>query len=417
VINRKQNIPQGWRIDLLENLANRGSGHTPDKNESGYWNGGIKWVSLADSWRLDNLFISETDKEISILGLQNSSAVLHPPDTVILSRDAGVGKSAILKSEMAVSQHFIAWRCQPKNKLFNLFFYYWLQLRKEEFERVAVGSTIKTIGLPYFKKLKIVYPPLAEQKKIAEIINCWDSAIALTEKLLTAKRRLKQGLTQNLITGKLQFQEFAKSKSKQKIQIGRIPANWRIAKIGEIAREVSERLAPENTTVLSCTKYDGLVPSLEYFGRQVFGENLDNYKIVKRDQFAYATNHIEEGSIGLLRDFEAGLVSPMYTVFRVDADIVEPEFLYSVLKTETYRRVFESLTSASVNRRGSLRWNGFSKIVVPLPTILEQKKIVSVLKMADSEIKLLSTKLELLKTQKQGLMQQLLTGKIRIQTP
>ncbi len=208
MINRKQNIPQGWRIDLLENLADRGSGHTPDKNESGYWNGGIKWVSLADSWRLDNLFISETDKEISILGLQNSSAVLHPPDTVILSRDAGVGKSAILKSEMAVSQHFIAWRCQPKNKLNYLFFYYWLQLRKEEFERVAVGSTIKTIGLPYFKKLKIVYPPLAEQKKIAEIINCWDSAIALTEKLITAKRRLKQGLMQKLLTGKVRFPEF-----------------------------------------------------------------------------------------------------------------------------------------------------------------------------------------------------------------
>jgi type I restriction enzyme S subunit len=340
---------------------------------------------------------------------------------ILITTEAPMGNLAMFPREgikYALAQRLIAMRPNPKIADGKYLMYYLLSDfgQREIYQRQS-GSTALGISQNQLRKIRVSLPSLYNQNKIAEILNCCDDSIAITEKLITAKRRLKQGLTQNLITGKLQFQEFAKSKSKQKIQIGRIPANWRIAKIGEIAREVSERLAPENTTVLSCTKYDGLVPSLEYFGRQVFGENLDNYKIVKRDQFAYATNHIEEGSIGLLRDFEAGLVSPMYTVFRVDADIVEPEFLYSVLKTETYRRVFESLTSASVNRRGSLRWNGFSKIVVPLPTILEQQKIVSVLKMADSEIKLLSTKLELLKTQKQGLMQQLLTGKIRVQTP
>jgi len=97
-----------WEEQKIEDLTTRGSGHTPNKKKPGYYNGGIKWVSLADSKKLDNGYISETTIEISKEGLKNSSAVLHPPGSVIISRDAGVGKSAVLYSEMAVSQHFIA---------------------------------------------------------------------------------------------------------------------------------------------------------------------------------------------------------------------------------------------------------------------------------------------------------------------
>ncbi|MFA0698068.1 restriction endonuclease subunit S, partial [Vibrio sp. 10N.222.49.C9] len=75
---------------------------------------------------------------------------------------------------MAVSQHFIAWKCDANKKLHNWYLYNWLQLHKPEFERQAVGSTIKTIGLPYFKKLKIAAPSYEEQRKIAQILSTWD---------------------------------------------------------------------------------------------------------------------------------------------------------------------------------------------------------------------------------------------------
>jgi type I restriction enzyme, S subunit len=106
-------LPKGWSTPLLDSVANRASGHTPSRTEPTYWNGGIKWVSLADSHRLDQLFIQETEHEISASGLRNSSAQLLPSGTVILSRDAGVGKSAIISGGMAVSQHFMAWTCGP----------------------------------------------------------------------------------------------------------------------------------------------------------------------------------------------------------------------------------------------------------------------------------------------------------------
>ena len=194
-------IPEEWGVELLDSLAIRGSGHTPNKGRSTYWNGGIKWVSLADSSKLDNVWINETDKEISALGLKNSSAVLHPKGTVILSRDAGVGKSAILGGEMAVSQHFMAWRCKL-GKLHNHYLYYWLQRDKPRFEGIASGSTIVTIGLQFFREYQIAVPMrVEEQKQIAKALGSVDVAVQQFLMGLGKLRALKTGLMQDLLTG------------------------------------------------------------------------------------------------------------------------------------------------------------------------------------------------------------------------
>jgi type I restriction enzyme S subunit len=194
-------IPKSWEIRFLDDVTQRGSGHTPAKQNPSYWNGGIKWVSLADSSRLDNGFIYETDKEISEDGLANSSAVLHPKGTVVLSRDAGVGKSSVLAEEMAVSQHFMAWRCE--NLIDSWFLYYWMQKAKPIFEAVAIGSTIKTIGLGYFKQLKMAYPPFEEQKSIAAKLLSIDEHIDKLKDKLSQTQSLKKSLMQDLLTGKV----------------------------------------------------------------------------------------------------------------------------------------------------------------------------------------------------------------------
>lgn len=193
--------PCAWRVDRLDHVAQRGSGHTPNKNIPSYWNGGIKWVSLADSSKLDKIYIHNTDKEISQAGIANSSAVLHEAGTVVLSRDAGVGKSAILGGEMAVSQHFMAWRAGPD--LDNVFLYYWLQFMKPAFEAIALGSTIQTIGLPYFKNLDIPIPPRHEQEMIAERLLAADQALISEMRLETFLERHYDGLSVDLLTGRV----------------------------------------------------------------------------------------------------------------------------------------------------------------------------------------------------------------------
>ncbi len=191
-----------WEVKPLDVLATRGSGHTPNKRKTQYWNGGIKWVSLADSSKLDQVLIEETDKEISDLGIKNSSAVIHLKGTVILSRDAGVGKSAILGENMAVSQHFMAWCCKPA-KLNNYYLYYWLQRDKPKFEGIASGSTIVTIGLQFFKEYMIAAPKtIAEQKQISEILSNADHVLQRSWTDLGKLKRLKTALMQDLLTGK-----------------------------------------------------------------------------------------------------------------------------------------------------------------------------------------------------------------------
>lgn len=405
-------IPFGWSLNLLDEISVRGTGHTPDRSVSAYWGGGIKWISLKDTRKLDKTYVSETEEDISTTGIQNSSAVLHPAGTVVLCREAGVGKSAIITQEMAVSQDYVVWTCGER--LYNHYLYYWLQWMKPEFERVAAGSTIKSIGLPYFRKLRIIYPPLIEQHRIVQILTTWDRAIDLTAQLIAAKQERKRGLMQQLLMGRKRYSRFVRSDSVRHTSIGQLPGEWDFVSIGDIAEQFTER-NPErrDLPVLSCTKYEGLVDSLTYFGRQIFSQDTSTYKLVRRHQFAYATNHIEEGSIGYQDLYDGALVSPMYTVFATSPQ-VNDRFLYALLKTETYRQIFERRTSASVDRRGSLRWPEFARITVPLPSLAEQTAIADVLEASDQEVALLKRQLALLTQQKQGLMQQLMTGKMRV---
>lgn len=194
-------LPLGWNLPLLDHVAVRGSGHTPNKKIADYWNGGINWVSLQDTKRLDQVYISETAQTISKQGIANSSAVLHPDGVVVISRDATVGKSAITVGEMAVSQHFIAYRSGPT--LDRYYLYYWIQRMKPVFERIAAGSTIKTIGLPFFKSLRIAMPPLEVQREVATTLLDVDLNFIASSKSMQSLGLLKTALTSDLLSGRV----------------------------------------------------------------------------------------------------------------------------------------------------------------------------------------------------------------------
>lgn len=196
-------VPDAWQTPLLDHVTKRGSGHTPSKSHPEYWNGDIKWVSLADSSRLDRLYINDTSSKITPAGIANSSAVEHPAGTVVLSRDgARVGKSGILMDAMAVSQHFIAWACSEN--LDNHFLYYWLQHKKPDFARIATGSTTnKTIGLPYFKAMRVPLPPIDEQRSVARTLTSFDLRVFEEAAALESLRTLKNALLDALLTGEI----------------------------------------------------------------------------------------------------------------------------------------------------------------------------------------------------------------------
>jgi type I restriction enzyme S subunit len=382
---------------LLDSVADRGSGHTPDREKPEYWDGGIKWVSLTDSDKLDRRWIYQTNSEISSLGIRYSSAVLHPPNTVILSRDAGVGKSAVLADEMAVSQHFIAWRCGPN--LVPFYLYYWLQSHKPFFERMAVGSTIQTIGLGVFKKLAGSFPPLPEQRKIADILSTWDEALETLDALIAAKDRQKQALMQQLLTGKTRVKG-AKGK--------RIKA-----KLGELFDERVERNRID-LPLLSITADRGVVSRDELSKRDTSSEDKSKYLRIAPGDIGYNTMRMWQG-VSALSALE-GIVSPAYTICcptnRIDGEFAAHFFKYTHT-IHLFHRYSQGLVDDTLN----LKFHHFSIIEVEIPeSLAEQQQIADILDAADQELNLLRTQRQTLDQQKRGLMQRLLTGKIRVKT-
>ena len=219
---------------------------------------------------------------------------------------------------------------------------------------------------------------------------------------------------QQLLTGKKRLPGFG-SPGKGGFSRKGLPDEWDYERVGNVAGEVADRnKGQEEIPVLSCSKYDGFVDSLKYFKKKVYSDDTSNYKIIQFGEFGFPSNHVEEGSIGLQLTYDRGIVSPIYVVFRVDPSRIEPFFLYKVLKSDHYRQVFAASTSASVDRRGSLRWKQFSGIKVPLPSIEEQKAISRVIQLAEKEEELLEHSLDRLRSEKKALMQQLLTGKRRV---
>lgn len=110
-----QQLPAGWRIIRLVDVARLESGHTPDRKKPEYWNGGdVEWISLHDTQNLERCDINHTEMRITQAGLANSSARLLPAGTVCFSRTATVGKCVIMAKSMATSQDFANFVCSPE---------------------------------------------------------------------------------------------------------------------------------------------------------------------------------------------------------------------------------------------------------------------------------------------------------------
>ena len=328
-----------------------------------------------------------------------------------------VGKTAILRDKSLIGSVFASYlvRLQVDHKRYDSrFLNLWMNTRDSiaRLRRLATPGVAQYNIRPSLLVDKFFVPawPLNKQRKVADIDELFEDLSRAIEAEMREKRSLKRGLMQQLFSGQKRFPKFVKSKDRQPGEFGTVPKDWSVVHISDIANEIKTRGAVVGSIVYSCTKHAGLVPSLEYFGKQVFSRNLSDYKRLESGDFAYATNHIEEGSIGLLRNGLApGLVSPMYTVFR-PTDGVNPEFLFALLKTESYRRVFETRMSASIDRRGSLRWKGFSRIRIGLPTIEEQDRIAVTLRLVDTEIDQLAQLHKLIERQKSSLFSKLLSG-------
>lgn len=390
-------IPVDWDVKRISDFGKVLTGNTPPTNDVNNYGEEYMFVSPGDL--SDRKYIIQTEKGLSKKGFDLSRKF---PEGSILFTCIGstIGKSGIATKDLTSNQQINAIIVHSKNS--NEFLYYQLERNAYKIKLIAGEQAVPIINKSQFEAIKLICPPLSEQRAIASCLSIIDETIIKTNQLIAQKELRKKWLMQQLLTGKKRLKGFG--------------GEWKEIHIRDVAKEVSLRNnTDKQLTVLSCTKYNGLVPSLEYFGRKIFSDDISTYKIVPKNHFAYATNHIEEGSIGYQDSLDEALISPMYTVFKTDKSIND-YFFFKLLKS--HRLIFEynARMEGSIDRRGGLRWDSFSIIKVSIPSFEEQTAIVQVLQSADKEIELLKAKAEKLNEEKKGMMQQLLTGKIRLTT-
>jgi type I restriction enzyme S subunit len=270
---------------------------------------------------------------------------------------------------------------------------------KNQFKDCKSVGAQPAISTPHLKKLKFPKPPLPEQRAIAQVLSTADAAIHTTEKLIAQKELRKKWLKQQLLTGKKRLKGFG--------------GEVKLKLVEHCLKEMSDRNKDlKITNVLSVTNSRGFINQADQFDRVVASEDATNYKIVRKGQFAYNPSRVNVGSLDLLRNFESGILSPMYVVFETDKSQLLPDYFYYQLKTQWFYGHIPMFVQGSV--RDSLSFDGLCSMKFFIPSIEEQTAIAQVLQAADKEINLLKAKAEKMREQKKGLMQVLLTGKKRL---
>lgn len=239
-------------------------------------------------------------------------------------------------------------------------------------------------------------PPLPEQKKIAEILSTWDEAVDTLTRLIEAKQRQKKALMQQLLTGKKRLPGFE--------------GNFHYKRASEVFTNISVR-NKQGAPLLSVTQDNGVVLRSDIERKINQDETKTHtYKVVESGDYVISLRSFQGG---LEYSSLLGAVSPAYHVIRPILEIDED---YYRLYFKSYDFVGHLAVAVIGIRDGKqISFSDFSFLNIPYPDPKEQKAIAAVLNTADEEIALLTQQKEALETQKRGLMQRLLTGKVRVQ--
>jgi type I restriction enzyme S subunit len=266
----------------------------------------------------------------------------------------------------------------------------------------------------------VAVPVLRIQKEITDILSTWDRAIELTAKLIVAMQKRKAALMQQLLTGKVRFKQFVHSLERHRTVMGEMPVDWKSRTLGSITAKVKRKNVAGESHVLTASGEHGLVDQREFFNRSVAGADLSGYYLLKRGEFAYnrsAMNGYPFGAIKRLDRYEQGVLSTLYVCFGLSGDgTCDSDFMEHYFEARLLDRQLGEVTQVGGRAHGLLNITDadFYSMQVVLPGIEEQRKIAPVLNEQQREVELLRQKLDALRRQKKGLMQQLLTGKVRV---
>jgi len=369
-ITSKQNIPKGWQRVKLGDISDITNGKTNTQD------------AVADGEY--PLF----DRSIAI---KRSNKYLFDKTAVVLPGEGAEFVPRYYSGKFDLHQRVYA--IFPSNVVYPLYLFQYLYANRAIFAQNAVGSTVKSLRLPIIQAVDVLLPPLTEQKRIAEILVTVDEEIQKTEEITSQTEKLKKGLMQQLFAKGIGHTKFKKTK------IGSIPEEWQAKTVGELCdlgrgRVINKKELQENPGPYPV--YSSQTSNNGEFGRIATYDFEGEYVTWTTDgEYAGATFY---------RNGKFNCTNVCGTLKAT----VPLDMRYLSLVLEVYAEKYVVKTANPKLMNGVM-----STVIIPVPPIAEQKKIAEVLLSCDEKLsvnKKLKAKLTLLK---KGLMQDLLSGKVR----
>lgn len=408
-------IPDDWEVKSLGEVATIVGGGTPSTLNSAYWNGDIQWFTPAE---LSNSkkYVSKSERTITERGLKESSAKLLPKGTVLLTTRASIGITAILENPASTNQGFQS--LIAKNNCCSEFLYYVIPLIKDEMLSRASGSTFAEISAKKLSTITFQLPPLPEQQRIAKALSDVEALISTTEKLIQKKKNIKQGAMQNLLTGKKRLPGFGDKQTDLFV-----PNGTHTKEVKDVSPEQIRLSAKMKQTELGEIPEDWEVKSLGEMLKIGHGKDYKNLKsgnvpvygtggyMTSVNDFLYEGETVCIGRKGTIDkpQYHSGKIWTVDTLFYTyDFKSLNPKYLFYKFC------LIDWLSMNEASGVPSLTAKNIEDIQITIPTEEEQTAIANVLSSMDKEIETLNTKLEKYRNLKTAMMQQLLTGRIRL---
>lgn len=400
-------IPQDWNVTPLGDLAAVTAGGTPNRRNARYWNGEIPWITTSE---IDFRTISQAEQFITREGLDNSAAKLLPAGTLLMAlygQGKTRGKVGILGIEAATNQACAA--ISLHKRACPQFVFYFLANQYETIRKLSNTGNQENLNGSLVRSIPVLWPPTeAEQRAIATAFSDVDALIGGLERLIAKKRDLKQAAMQQLLTGQTRLPGF--------------DGEWKVKRLGALA-EV--KTGPFGSSLHESDYVQDGTPiiTVEHLGE--FGVEHVNLPLVsdidrrRLQAYSLATGDIVFSRVGsvdrnaLIRPTERGwLFSGRLLRVRPDKQKAYAPFLSFQFHSEPFKALVRGVavgqTMASLNTK---IMNG---VRVTMPPLAEQCAIAAVLSDIDAEIAALEKRRDKTRSLKQGMMQELLTGRTRL---
>ncbi|MEM8520630.1 restriction endonuclease subunit S [Flavobacterium sp. PL12] len=392
-------IPEDWEVNELGNIGNVNTGMTPATNNRNFYGEEYYFVSPSDLGK--GKYILNSEKKLSKLGF--SIARKYPKNSILFTCiGSTIGKAGISLFELTSNQQINA--VLPNDLYSSDFVYYFLTFISPKIKLGASEQAVPMINKTEFSKTQIPLPPLPEQQAIAEALSDADDWIESLEQLIAKKRVLKQGAMQELLTPKEDWEEST---------IFSITDNI-IDYRGVTPKKLGMEWGNGNIVALSAGNVKrGYIDfnSECYLGSQDLYKRWMRNGNPKKDDIVF-TLEAPLGNIALIPDNKKYIMSQRTILLQLNKKF-DSMFIFQLLFSKAFQDyILESATGSTAQ---GIKRQTFEKLLVKFPkSLVEQTRIATILSDMDLEIAALEQQLEKARQIKQGMMQELLTGRIRL---